>query len=124
MRDLKGIVADLRSECSDDYVGVWQIFRALADARVPASELQAATVEVVSQLLLDPLVAIGQFHENVFIPWADALNDKIRRLHAELQALGRVPDIGEVAWLVEIGASTNPRLHEGKGERVDGSTVT
>ena len=101
MQAIADIVSALRKECSEDYVGLWQISRVLTDANVPAIELSTLTLDVVSELLSDSRVDIGQFHEGVFVQWQGETEHKVSRLKTELQALGRPPDIGEIAWLAE-----------------------
>jgi len=101
MTALARMVSELRQECSEDYVGVWQITRMLRDEGHTPVEMPDRVVEVVAALLSDGRVDIGQFEDEAFTAWQGDVGAKVSRLKAELQALGREPDIGEVAWLAE-----------------------
>ena len=100
MATFEQVVADLRAECSDDYVGLWEVVRLLRDGGMGSAESAERIVAVVAALLDDPEITIGQFADGTFREWPGNAQDRVARLERELVALGRTPDIGDVAWLV------------------------
>ena len=104
MWDTKAACAAVLREASDDYVGVWRISRALYEAGPDSPrDHVATTVAVVEELIGPGGLQIGQFLDGVFVAWTGTVGERVERLRGELSALGRDPDVGEVAWLVSSG---------------------
>lgn len=100
MVTLDQAAAALRADCAEDYVGIWEVSRHLRESGWKGS-LMDDVVSVVGKLLEDPSIMIGQFHDNVFEAWPGSIEAQLGRVAAELQDLGRDPDIGEIAWLAQ-----------------------
>jgi hypothetical protein len=104
MDQARQLAAEFRRECAEDYVGLWQISRAIGTS-ASASQHTDRIVEVVGAILDDDNIAIGDFEEGTFVEWrADraVIQDRLRH---KLAALDREPDIGEVAWLTQRSSS-------------------
>lgn len=101
MRDhravLEPIIRQFRVEAEEDYVGMWEISRAIESLEEPdQSEL---ITQVVAALLDEPSVVLGQFEGESFVPWPGGREDWIERVRTELRAYGGKPDIGDIGWL-------------------------
>jgi hypothetical protein len=101
MLQLDDVIARVREECNEDYVGLWEIYRILEAKRGSAPDGPAVVTTIVRALLNDEGVAIGQFEDEVFAEWPGDRETKLKRLRSELENLGRAPNIGEVAWLAK-----------------------
>lgn len=90
------VVSELRRECREDYVGLWQVLARLSGARVrPTRE---DVVAIAMALLDDPSIVVGEFDDEGFAAWAGTRAQVRERL---AEAIGRAawpPDIGDVAW--------------------------
>ena len=93
---LRRVAEDLSGELEEDYVGVWKLDRLLRERGGSSPE---RVVRLVSFLLRDQRVLLGQFTNDCFVAWTGEIDAQLHRLLLELQALRRPPDIGEVAWL-------------------------
>lgn len=100
MSSRETVVAQVRDECDEDYVGMWEIHRLLAEAETSAPD-QAGILEVVDRLLAEGEVTIGQFSDGAFHEWPGDRAARVQRLQRELSELGRAPDIGDIAWLAK-----------------------
>jgi hypothetical protein len=92
----------LSAECREDHVGLWQIVNAARQdlgSTTPA-DTRAVTLRLVRGLLGERGMQVGQPAPDGrrFIPWGLAPDQALRRIEQEWSALGRDPDIGEVAW--------------------------
>jgi hypothetical protein len=96
--DVRAIAAEFRQECAEDYVGLWQIARSLGSEQIPNAVRTDLIVDVTAHLLADETIRLGQFKEEVFVPWTGAVAAQLERLRTELQQLDRAPDIGEIGW--------------------------
>lgn len=96
---LQDIVDGFRRESAEDYVGLWQISRAVKELSGPSQAEKI--VVVVAALLEDGDIAVGQFKEGQFVEWIGSREEHLGRIHRELLQLGADPDIGDVAWLVK-----------------------
>ncbi len=105
MIDLRTVAVEFRSECSEDYVGLWQIAKALGTEPDFLKRMDAL-VEVVHTILEEEDIAIGQFVDGDFTEWPGDRHQSAERVRLELRRLGRDPDIGEVAWLVKRTGAT------------------
>ena len=90
----------IHRELDDDYVGLWKIPWHLRRALTGATDEEVHEIaEAVLEALLAADVAIGRLDETTgsFEPW-DA-HDAVDNVMSAWRALGRDPNIGEVAWL-------------------------
>ena len=94
-------VADTVSrELDEDYVGLWKVAwhirRRIADV---SDESVRALASAIVEGLRESAVRIGSLSDEsgVFTPWP--AQDGIDRAMREWSALGRDPNIGEIAWL-------------------------
>lgn len=88
-------------ELDEDYVGLWVVFRHLRDSLMaqPAGADFRCLVQVVLTGLATAGARLGDLDANtgVFLPWPSL--GATERAIADCAALGRDPNIGEVAWL-------------------------
>jgi hypothetical protein len=102
MTEFDADVADLMREAENDYVGIWEVFRLAHRAgRDGKATVAIQALAMVEALLRDPEMLIGQFDGGEFRPWTGERSGWLQRIRAELEQLGREPDIGEVAWVVK-----------------------
>jgi hypothetical protein len=95
------VVESLVEECRVDHVGLWEVINAARydlGASTPA-ETQATALQLVRSLL-DRGMYIGfpAADGKGFVPWDVSADGAVRRIEQEWSALGREPNIGEVAW--------------------------
>jgi hypothetical protein len=95
------VLESLVEECHQDHVGLWEVVHAARldlGALTPA-ETQATTLRLV-QGLLDRGMYVGfpAPDGKGFVPWDLSAEGAVRRIELEWCALGREPNIGEVAW--------------------------
>ncbi len=102
--DVRALAEELRVECAEDYVGLWQIGRSLGDEQISGAGRTELIVQVATHLLADETVRLGQFKEGVFEPWPGDATVQLERLRNELQQLGHAPDIGEIGWFHDLWA--------------------
>jgi hypothetical protein len=93
-------------ECKDDHVGLWQLVNAVQlDLGVrDRQEIRNATLELVRDLLAKYHVragAPGPDWRN-FVPWELTPAEAIARICQEWDALGKDPDIGDIAWFTTV----------------------
>jgi hypothetical protein len=105
MNSLQDIVDSFRRECAEDYIGLWQISRAVRKVGNPPEHLDLI-VSVVEALLQQDHIAIGQFDGERFVEWQGDSDDQVMRLRRELLELGKDPDIGEIGWLTRRPAES------------------
>ena len=101
MQSIDEVVHELRQECEEDYVGLWEVARLLQEFRLGVGSRGQTIAAVAAALLADPEITIGQFEDKVFQEWPGDTADRVERLKRELSNLGRAPDIGEVAWIAK-----------------------
>jgi hypothetical protein len=96
------VLESLVEECQDDHVGLWRIVNAVRfdlGATNPR-ETQVLTLRLVRRLLGERGMLVGHPAPDGrhFLAWNLPLDQALRRIEQEWSALGREPDIGEVAW--------------------------
>ena len=95
------VLESLVEECRVDHVGLWEVITA-ARLDLGAStylETQATTLQLVWGLLNRGMFVGYPAADGVgFVPWEVSAEGAIRRIEQEWSALGREPNIGEVAW--------------------------
>jgi hypothetical protein len=96
------VLESLAEECHDDHVGLWRVVNAVHDdlGATDPVETRALTLRLVRRLLEEGSMQVGHPAPDGghFNPWNHAVDQALRRIDAEWTALGREPDIGEVAW--------------------------
>lgn len=95
------VLEGLVEECRVDHVGLWEVLNAARydlGASTPP-EIQATTLQLVRGLL-DRGMHVGYPAPDGkgFSPWNVSAEIAMRRIEQEWSALGREPNIGEVAW--------------------------
>jgi len=101
----------LVEEAQSDVVGLWAVLWRVKNELPSLSleEAKAATLEVIHDALSREEIVVGEFggedkETTSFIPWQASLTDALLRIEREWVALGREPNLGEIAWFV------SPRL--------------
>ena len=97
----------LVEEAQSDVVGLWAILWQVKNEipSLSSEEAKSATLEVVRDALSSEEIVVGGFGggdtETVsFIPWQMSLADALERIEREWGALGREPNLGDIAWFV------------------------
>jgi hypothetical protein len=92
----------LVEECKEDHVGLWRIVNAVRFhlGSVDRLETRAIALRLVRSLLHERGMLAGHPAPDGrhFVPWDLPPDQAVRRIDREWSALGREPDIGEVAW--------------------------
>jgi hypothetical protein len=101
-RSFENIIADLKKATATDYIGLWWLVRIVSDNLENKDEdLQALTLTLLRMMLSHGFV-VGELSNGgkTLIPWPDQQPDNVAgRIKAEWDALGREPNIGDIAWL-------------------------
>lgn len=100
----------LLEEARTDTVGVWAVLweiRQMFEDLSP-EEARARTLNAIDHLLGTHRVVAGQFTDQdentlVFERWDLPAKETVSRIDREWKALGRDPNPGEIAWLVDPG---------------------
>jgi hypothetical protein len=102
------VLESLTEECYEDHVGLWRIVNAVRFdlGSASPSETRELTLRLVECLLGERGMEVGQPAPNgrQFISWGLTPQQALSRIEQEWSALGRDPNIGEVAWFT----SPNP----------------
>jgi hypothetical protein len=100
------VIAGLLDECREDYVGLWQLVNAsqLDMGAAGPDETRQRTLDLVRRLLSEPGIVVGHPAPDGrhFVPWNLKPDDAFDRIEREWSALGRNPDIGEIAWFTKV----------------------
>lgn len=96
------VLEGLVDECREDHVGLWEIVHAVQfdlGCQNPR-QVQSLTLQLVRGLLSHRGMQVGHPAPDgrQFVSWGLSSDETIRRIEQELTALGREPNIGEVAW--------------------------
>jgi hypothetical protein len=102
-RPFESIIAEFQREAAVDFIGLWQLVRAVKN------NLEQDDISGVQQLslnLLKCMLAVGfrvgylSGTGKTLEPWSDQQPDHVvTRVRSEWNALGREPNIGDIAWL-------------------------
>ena len=110
------VLESLAEECRADHVGLWEIVDAvrLDLGSTNAPEIRALTLGLVRSLLLERGMQVGHPAPDGrhFIPWDLPPDQAVSRIEKEWSALGREPNIGEVAWFTSA-EQNNPLQQAG-----------
>jgi hypothetical protein len=92
----------LVEECREDHVGLWRIVNAVRFDLGSADPVQtrATALGLVRSLLHERGMQVGHPAPDGrhFLPWNLSPDQAVSRIDREWSALGRDPNIGEVAW--------------------------
>lgn len=106
MQDRDELEQKLMDELEDDYVGLWSIFRDVREAHPtsPADLVKRLTLALLEKWLNSGQIEVGSFDPpggERFVCWSLRPAETIERIRREWDALGRDPDIGEIAWFTK-----------------------
>jgi hypothetical protein len=99
---LDDILESLVEECHEDHVGLWRIVNAVRldlGSRNPI-ETRTMTLRLIRSLLEERGIQVGHPAPDGqhFITWDLPPDQALSRIEKEWSALGREPNIGEIAW--------------------------
>jgi hypothetical protein len=96
------VLESLVQECHEDHVGLWRVVNAVRFdlGSSNPSEIQALALRLVRRLLHERGMQVGQPAPDGrrFVPWELSPDQAVHRIEQEWAALGREPNIGDVAW--------------------------
>jgi len=96
------VLKSLIEECHEDHVGLWRIANAvrLDLGTSEPEETRTRTLQLVCGLLRERGMLVGHPAPDGrrFVPWDLPPEQAVKRIEQEWSALGRAPNIGEVAW--------------------------
>ena len=101
---VQSLVRSFVDECQEDFVGLWAILWEVK-RKFPSlkpGEAKMTSLEIVRRMLATGTVSVGDFDsQKRFVAFPDSMSDQalLAELDSRWIALGREPDIGEVAWL-------------------------
>ena len=96
------VLESLVEECHEDHVGLWEIVNAVQfDLGLSnPEETRTMTLRLVRRVLSERGMQVGHPAPDGrhFVAWDLPTDQAVSRLEQEWSALGREPNIGEVAW--------------------------
>jgi len=99
MDNLRNVKLEIIVECREDYVGLWSIIRRVRNVGISSDSIvMETTLQLLLQLLSCEKLVAGQIHSENFEIWKSSPQEIISRIKDEWIALGRSPNIGEIAW--------------------------
>ncbi|WP_164928458.1 hypothetical protein [Gloeobacter violaceus] len=102
-------------ESCEDYVGLWSVvwhFHKLLKQH-DSTKIRYQTLQIIEELLREGLIQAGSFSsDGSFVVWEIQPIEVIKRIENEWDALGRDPNLGEIAWFeaTEKGALEASRI--------------
>ncbi|GFZ94127.1 hypothetical protein CYANOKiyG1_04810 [Okeania sp. KiyG1] len=94
-------------EGTEDYVGLWQIIGRFREKfpQANSQEIKLMTLEATREILETGFMEIGMFEyvdkNNLeYQIWNLDIEGIINRIEREWDELGRIPSLGEIAWLI------------------------
>lgn len=91
------VIDRILTECDDDYVGLWSIYRQVKEAGF--ADPKSDTLSLIRFLLFTGAVDAGVPDANGgFKAWRLTPEETLRRIAKEWSGLGREPDIGDIVW--------------------------
>jgi hypothetical protein len=91
------VLERILTECEDDYVGLWSIYRQVKEAGI--ADPKTFTLALVDFLLSARIVEAGVPDANGdFHAWNLMPSETLERIEKEWSSLGRTPDIGDIVW--------------------------
>ncbi len=96
------VLDSLVEECQEDHIGLWRIVNAVRFdlGSADAGQTRTLVLRLVRRLLQERGIQVGWPAPDGrhFIPWDLTPDQAIHRIEKEWSALGREPNIGELAW--------------------------
>ena len=112
--DLNIIVERFKKEAETDYIGLWEIIRAIKSVGKVTAEVELrdhALLVVRAMLATGFIVGFPTSKRPGFHPWEDQnLAYVLQRIDNEWKALGREPNIGDIVW---FDLPVVPKTHRG-----------
>lgn len=112
------ILESLVEECREDHVGLWRIVNAVRFdlGFAVAAQTRALALRLVRSLLQERGIQVGWPAPDGqhFLPWDLTPEQALHRIESEWTALGRDPNIGELAWFTCAEGSENTKGISGK----------
>src|SRR5262245_23757225 len=106
----------LAEECHADHVGLWEIVDAVRSdlGSTNAFEIRALTLRLVRSLLIEGGMQVGYPAPDGrhFVSWNLPPDQAVSRIENEWSALGREPNIGEVAWFTSAEQPSNEPVQQ------------
>jgi hypothetical protein len=91
------VLERILTECEEDHVGLWSIYRQIKDAGFADPRL--VTIALIHWLLTTGVIEAGVPDDRGnFHAWKETPEDAYQRINNEWLKLGREPDIGDIAW--------------------------
>ena len=91
------VIERILTECDDDYVGLWVIYRQIREARF--RNPKEATLDLLGFFLWSERLEAGvPDAQGGWIPWKDNPGQAIDRIKSAWNALGRDPGMGDIVW--------------------------
>ena len=110
------VLEGLVEECHEDHVGLWEIVNAVKFDLGSGNPTQtrALALQLVRRLLNEPGMQVGHPAPDGrhFVSWGLPPDEAVRRIEQEWSALGREPNIGEVAWFTSVPKPPNRVLQQ------------
>jgi len=110
------VLESLADECHTDHVGLWEIVDAvrLDLGSTNAVETRALTLRLVRSLLFERGMQVGHPAPDGrhFVSWDLPPDQAVSRIERDWSALGREPNIGEVAWFTSAAQPSNQPLRQ------------
>lgn len=110
------VLESLAEECHTDHVGLWEIVDAVRFdlGSTNALEIRALTLRLIRRLLSERGIQVGHPAPDGrhFVSWDLPPDEALSRIEKEWSALGREPNIGEVAWFTTAQESPSQPLQQ------------
>lgn len=107
MRDIEEIKNVLLTECSVDYVGLWEVMAHVEYGLKHSNpqEVRELTMKLVGELLHEGLIKAGDPKDTGgFVAWKLSPEETVKRIRDEWNALGREPNLGDIVWFTTTEA--------------------
>jgi hypothetical protein len=110
------VLDSLAEECQMDHIGLWEIVDAVRFdlGTTSASEIRTLTLGLVRSLLFERQMLVGHPTPDGrhFVSWDLPPDQAVSRIEKEWSALGREPNIGEMAWFTSARDASNTPLQQ------------
>jgi len=104
MTDGSAVANEIRSRGEDDWMmaaEVAWVAKSVGGAET-LSEVRDVSTEVLGDVLRAGEMRIGTVTEEGFQPWEGTVEEWLQRVERQWDALGRLPEMGELFWLARI----------------------
>ncbi len=107
------VLEQLVEECHKDHIGLWEVVSAVQFdlGSATSEETRALSLRLVDHLLKERGMLVGHPAPDGrhFISWGLPPDQALSRIEREWSALGREPNIGEVAWFTSPEPVADPQ---------------